>query len=201
EHVGVRGVREGKVHRLADAYERAGGRSGREPDHAGSAARIHVTARGVEDAVRDVDTVGRVLAEELVADSGQGVRGRVEGELAQTTDERARVRADEEVGRVHGAEADRTGELHEHPRLQVEAVERVQLGEVVADRVIGVRAGGLHDAPDVRVIDALAEVDAPPRQLGLVRDGEGVVGEDPGSVAAAAHDADRRRFRDRGNEY
>src|SRR4029077_3958937 len=35
-------------------------------------------------------------------------------------------------------------------------------------------------------------VDAPPRQLAGVCDGEGVVREDPRSIAAAAHDGDRR---------
>src|SRR5207245_2444361 len=75
EHVGVGAVGQGKVHRLADAHERASSRPRREPDHARSAARMDVTARIVEDAVGDVDTVGGALAEEAIADSGQGVRG------------------------------------------------------------------------------------------------------------------------------
>src|SRR5436309_11506112 len=88
---------QGKVHRLADAHELASSRPSREPDHARSAARIDAMASVVEDAVGDVDTVGGVLAEESVADSGQGVRGRVEGELAQTAEKASLVRADEEV--------------------------------------------------------------------------------------------------------
>src|SRR5947207_1119880 len=77
----------------------------------------------------------------------------------------------------HGSEIDGTGERHEHPRRQVEPVELVELGEGVADRVIGVGARRLYDASDVRVVDALAEVDAPPGQLARVCDGEGVVRE------------------------
>src|SRR5204863_3498491 len=167
-------------------------RSSREPNHAPSAARIDVTAGVVEDAVGDVDTVGRVLVEEAIADSGQGVRGRVESELAQTADEASLVGADEEVRCVHGSEVDGAGERHEYPRLQVEPVELVELGEGVADRVIGGGARRLHDAPDVRVVDARAEVDAAPGELACVGDREGVVREDPRSVAAAAHDGDRR---------
>src|SRR5439155_1229100 len=140
--------------KLADAHELARSRSRREPHHARSAARMDVMACGVEDAVGDMDTVGGVLAEEAIADAGQGVRGRVEGELAKAAEKGSLVCADEEVRCVHRAEVDRDGERHEHPRLQVEPVELVELGEGVADRVIGVGARRLHDAADVRVVDA-----------------------------------------------
>src|SRR4029077_17309304 len=137
-------------------------------------------------AAGNVDTIGGALAEEAIADAGQGVRGRVERELAQTAEKGSLVRADEEVRAVHGCEVDRTGEGHEHPRLQVEPVELVELGEGVADRVVGVGARPLHDASAVRIVDTLAEVDAPPRQLACVCDGEGVVREYPRSIVAAA---------------
>src|SRR5439155_24102123 len=94
--------------------------------------------------------------------------------------------------RVNRSEVDCTGERNEHPRLQIEPVELIELAEGVADGVIGVGARRLHDASDVRVVDALAEVDAPSRQLACVGDGEGVVWEDPRSITGAAHDGNRR---------
>ena len=116
------------------------------------------------------------------------MRDGIEGELAQAADEAAAVAGDEEVRVVDRAELDRSRERHDDAWLQIEAVELVELGEGVADRVVRAGAASLEDAVEDRIVEALAEVHAPAGDLVSIPRGERVVREDPRAVVRALPD-------------
>ena len=111
----------------------------------------HRTSRRVEDAVGDDEEIARVLVEELVGLGVQRVGRRIPHHLVDAHDVAAAAavavaHADEEHGAAaHAGDVDRSGEGDREPRLEVEAVERVDDVDVGAVR----RPGGTVEPREV----------------------------------------------------
>ena len=117
----------------------------------------HRTSRRVEDAVGDAEEIARVLVEELVGLGVQRVGRRIPHHLVDAHDvaAAAAAHADEEHGAAaHAGDVDRSGEWDREPRLEVEAVQRVNDVDVGAVRRADctVRLGQAHAEPGLVVM-------------------------------------------------
>src|SRR6266567_2313119 len=130
------------------------------------------TSRRVEDAVGDDEEIARVLVEELVGLGVQRVGRRIPHDLVDAHDVAAAAavavaHADEEHGTAaHAGDVDRPGEWDREPRLEVEAVERIDDVDVGAVR----RPGGTVE---------LREVHPEPGLVVVVEEREAVARERP----------------------
>ena len=98
--------------------------------------RVERLAVGVVDAARDDEQIRRVLVELLGALCVQGVRQRLPDGLVDADDVAAGP-DQEDVRARDGREVDRPRERDRQTRLDVEAVERVEDGDVVAAQRVG----------------------------------------------------------------